>query len=98
MANTKGRKIYGSKFKAKVALEAVAGRLTINEIAKGHEIHPVQVSKWKKQFLEAVPGIFDNSNKRPAAADEELTDQLYQQIGRLKVELDWLKKKSALFG
>ena len=55
MANTKGRKIYGSEFKAKVA-------------------------------LEAVPGIFDNSNKRQAAADKELTDQLYQQIGRLKVD------------
>ena len=98
MANTKDRKNYGSEFKARVAMEAVCGRLTINEIAKRFEVHPVQVSKWKKQFLEAVPGIFDNSNKRQAAADEELTDQLYQQIGRLKVELDWLKKKSALFG
>ena len=98
MANTRDRKNYGSEFKAKVAMEAVAGRLTINEIAKRHEIHPVQVSKWKKQFLEAVPGIFDSTNKRPAGVDEELTDQLYQQIGKLKVELDWLKKKSALFG
>lgn len=98
MANTKERKIYGAEFRAKVALEAVAGRLTINEIAKRHEVHPVQVSKWKKQFLEAVPGIFESSNKGRAAVDEELADQLYQQIGRLKVELDWLKKKSALFG
>ena len=97
MANTKERKIYGAEFKAKVAMEAVAGRLTINEIAKRHEVHPVQVSKWKKQFLEAVPGIFESSNKGRAVADEELTDQLYQQIGRLKVELDWLKKKSALY-
>lgn len=98
MANGKDRKNYGSEFKAKVALEAVAGRLTINEIAKRHEVHPVQVSKWKKQFLEAVPGIFESSGKRKGAVDEELTDQLYQQIGRLKVELDWLKKKSSLFG
>ena len=98
MANTRDRKNYGSEFKAKVAMEAVVGRLTINEIAKRHEVHPVQVSKWKKQFLEAVPGIFDNSNTRQAVVDEELTDQLYQQIGRLKVELDWLKKKSARFG
>lgn len=98
MANTKERKIYGAEFKAKVAMEAVAGRLTINEIAKRHEVHPVQVSKWKKQFLEAVPGIFESSNKSRAVADEELTDQLYQQIGRLKVELDWLKKKSAVYG
>ena len=98
MANGKERKIYGAEFKARVAMEAAAGRLTINEIAKRHEVHPVQVSKWKKQFLEAVPGIFDLSNKRQAVVDEELTDQLYQQIGRLKVELDWLKKKSAMFG
>ena len=98
MANTKDRKNYGSEFKAKVAMEAVAGRQTINEIAKRHEVHPVQVSKWKKQFLEAAPGIFESANKRQAVVDEELTDQLYQQIGRLKVELDWLKKKSAMFG
>ena len=98
MANIRDRKNYGSEFKAKVAMEAVCGRLTINEIAKRFEVHPVQVSKWKKQFLEAVPQIFDSTNKRPAVVDEELTDQLYQQIGRLKVELDWLKKKSAVFG
>jgi putative transposase len=79
-------------------MEAVAGRLTINEIAKRHEVHPVQVSKWKKQFLEAAPGIFDNGNKREDVQTEELTNQLYQQIGQLKVELDWLKKKSARFG
>ncbi len=98
MANTRDRKNYGSEFKAKVAMEAVAGRLTINEIAKRHEVHPVQVSKWKKQFLEAAPGIFDNGNKREDVQTEELTNQLYQQIGQLKVELDWLKKKSARFG
>ncbi len=56
MANTRDGKNYGSEFKAKVAMEAVAGRLTINEIAKRHEVHPVQMSKWKKQFLEAAPG------------------------------------------
>lgn len=56
MANTKERKVYEAEYKAKVAMEAVAGRLTINEIAKRHEIHPVQVSKWKKQFLEAGAG------------------------------------------
>ena len=80
MANTRDRKNYGSEFKAKVAMEAVAGRLTINEIAKRHEVHPVQVSKWKKQFLEAMPGIFDSTNKRHSVVEEELTDQLYQRF------------------
>jgi transposase-like protein len=99
MTTTRSRKVYQGEFKAKVALEAVKGRMTINEIAKEYQIHPNQISKWKKQFLESLPGIFDNSRTgRSGGADEELTDQLYQQIGRLKVELDWLKKKSAVFG
>ena len=99
MTTTRSRKVYQSEFKAKVALEAVKGRKTMNEIAKEYQIHPNQISKWKKQFLESLPGIFDNSRAgRSGGADEELTDQLYQQIGRLKVELDWLKKKSAVFG
>ncbi len=97
MATTKNRKNYQPEFKAKVALEAVRGRLTINEISRQFGVHPNQISKWKKQFLESLPQIFDNPKKSQAAGDEELTNQLYQQIGRLKVELDWLKKKSALF-
>ncbi len=95
MTTTKKRKVYTSAFKAKVALEAVKGRLTINQIAKEFEVHPNQVSSWKKQFLESLPQIFENPGKPKDAQNEELTDQLYQQIGRLKVELDWLKKKSA---
>jgi transposase-like protein len=97
MTTIKNRKNYQSDFKAKVALEAVKGRLTINEISKQFGVHPNQVSKWKKQFLESLPHIFENSNKPPQAENEELTNQLYQQIGKLKVELDWLKKKSSVF-
>ncbi|MGH9949796.1 MAG: transposase [Pyrinomonadaceae bacterium] len=91
MGNGKERKNYGSGYKAKVAMEAVSGRLTINEIAKRHEVHPVQVSKWKKQFLEGAAGIFENGrngrnapngNRREAGEAEELTNQLYQQIGQ----------------
>ena len=97
MAVIKQRKVYKPEFKAKVALEAVRGRLTINQIAKQFEVHPNQISKWKKQFLESLPQIFDNSTQSSSAKEEELTNQLYQQIGKLKVELDWLKKKSSLF-
>ena len=97
MANIKHRKNYQADFKAKVALEAVKGRLTINEISKQFGVHPNQISKWKKQFLESLPQIFDNSKPAKNEQDEELVNQLYQQIGRLKVELDWLKKKSAFF-
>jgi len=97
MATTKKRNVYKPEFKAKVALEAVRGRLTINQISKQFEVHPNQISKWKKQFLESLPQIFDNSKQPMAEEAEELTNQLYQQIGQLKVELDWLKKKSSFF-
>lgn len=98
MATNKHRKNYQSDFKAKVALEAVKGRLTINEISKQFGVHPNQISKWKKQFLESLPQIFDNSKTPKNEQNEELINQLYQQIGQMKVELDWLKKKSAFFG
>ncbi len=97
MANIKHRKNYQSDFKAKVALEAVKGRLTINEISKQFSVHPNQISKWKRQFLESLPQIFENSKSAKTETDDELVNQLYQQIGKLKVELDWLKKKSAFF-
>ncbi len=92
MALTKKRNVYKPEFKAKVALEAVRGRLTINQVSKQFGVHPNQISKWKKQFLELQPRIFDNSKQPSAEANKELTNQLYQQIGQLKVELDWLKK------
>lgn len=92
MAATKNRKNYQAEFKAKVALEAVKGRLTINEISKQFGVHPNQISKWRKQFLESLPQIFENSKQSQVQLNEELTNRLYQQIGQLKVELDWLKK------
>ena len=98
MVSIKNRKNYKSEFKAKVAMEAVAGRRTINEIAKEYELHPNQISQWKKQFLEAVPDVFENAKAGSRQPGEELTSQLYEQIGRLKVELDWLKKKSVMLG
>ena len=94
----RSRRVYKSEFKAKVALEAVRGRLTINEIAKEYELHPNQISQWKKQFLESMARIFDNAKAGARQPEEELTNQLYEQIGRLKVELDWLKKKSVMLG
>ncbi len=98
MTSIRNRRVYKSEFKAKVALEAVRGRMTINEIAKEYEVHPNQISQWKRQFLESMAGIFDNTKAGTRQPDEELTSQLYEQIGRLKVELDWLKKKSIVLG
>jgi putative transposase len=88
----KQRKRYDASIKAKVALEAIKGQRTINEIASAFEVHPNQVTQWKKQALEQLPEIFSNGRARADSADEELRNQLYQQIGQLKCELDWLKK------
>ena len=92
----KERKSYTAAFKAKVALEAIKGQKTINEIASAFEVHPNQVTQWKKQVVSQLSDIFSNGRARAESAEEELRNQLYQQIGQLKVELDWLKKKSGL--
>ena len=92
------RQQYSAEFKAKVALEAIKGVRTVNEIAAHYEVHPTQVAQWKKQALEHLPGAFENGRKAHERADEELQNALYQQIGQLKVELDWVKKKAGLFG
>ena len=90
------RKIYNADFKAKVALAAIKGQQTINEIASTFGVHPNQVMTWKKHALAAIPDSFAARRARDAQDDEELKAQLYQQIGQLKVELDWLKKKAGL--
>jgi putative transposase len=90
------RKNYSADFKAKVAIAAIKGQHTVNEIASQYGVHPNQVMAWKKQALEAIPDSFSARRLRDAHSDEELKAQLYQQIGQLKVELDWLKKKAGL--
>jgi transposase-like protein len=92
----KQRKSYTAAFKAKVALEAIKGQRTTNEIASAYEVHPNQVTQWKKQAVSQLSEIFSNGRARADAAEEDLRNRLYQQIGQLKVELDWLKKKSGL--
>jgi putative transposase len=94
MANKRRR--FSAAFKAKVALEAVRGRKTTAELAGEYQVHPNQISQWKKQLLESLPEVFGRRRERETADQEALTGRLYQQIGQLKVELDWLKKKSQL--
>jgi putative transposase len=95
---TKQRKTYAAELKAKIALEAIKGQRTVNEIAMHYEVHPNQVTSWKKQVLDELPQLFSHARHRGAQDDEHLQAQLYQQIGQLKVELDWLKKKAGLLG
>jgi transposase-like protein len=91
------RKGYDAAFKARVALEAIRGERTIAEIASETGVHPNQISKWKKQALEELPEIFSSRKKNHREQSKELESELYKQIGQLKVELDWLKKKSRMF-
>jgi transposase len=90
------RKQYDSQFKATVALEAVKNQKTIAQIASEYSVHPNQVGQWKKQLLQELPKVFSSRQTSSEKAKEQLIDELYRQIGQLKVELDWLKKKSGL--
>ena len=87
------RKKYSSEFKSKVALEALIGQRTLNEIASEYGVHPNQISQWKQQIKNALPDIFSRNGSKSNVNKEKLEARLYQEIGRLKVELDWLKKK-----
>jgi len=93
---TKQRKNHSAEFKAKVAIAAIKGDKTINEIASTYGVHPNQVMTWKKQALGVIPDAFSSRLARQADEDELLKARLYQEIGQLKVELDWLKKKVGL--
>ena len=90
------RRNHSAAFKVKVALAAIKGDRTMAELASEFEVHPTQIAQWKKQLLEALPEVFSHRRQRSQQQQDELTAQLYQQIGQLKVELDWLKKKCGL--
>ena len=93
---TMPRRQHSGAFKAKVALEAIRGERTLNELAAEYGVHPVQISHWKNVALEAWSQMF-SSRRGPKQKDEDaLKAALYQQIGQLQVELDWLKKKVGL--
>ena len=92
----KKRQNHSAGFKAKVSLEAIKGLKSGAELASQYGVHPSQIAKWKKQVLEEVPGIFSGWQERAEQDEEALRARLYQQIGQLQVELDWLKKKHGL--
>ena len=88
------RKNFTSQYKTKVALEAIRGVKTLNEIAQEFGVHPTQVGEWKRELLAHAPGIFE-TKRGPKPEDPSASpERLYSEIGRLKMELDWLKKKS----
>lgn len=95
MSESRKRKVHSPGFKARVGMEALRGAKTLNEIGQQYGVHPVVVGQWKKELVERAATVFEGKRgPKPAAyADEEC---LYGEIGRLKMELDWLKKKSGL--
>ena len=88
------RKRYSVELKTKVALEAMKGHKTANEIATEYGVHPTQIAQWKKQALDGLPSVFSTRASEQQKSEEELIATLYQQIGQLKVQVDWLEKKS----
>jgi transposase len=89
------RKTHSAAFKAQVALAALKGDKTVSELASQHPVHPTLIHSWKKQLLASAEDLFSSPGKVAAVDHEALEGQLYQEIGRLKMELDWVKKKSA---
>ncbi len=85
-----------SEFKAKVALAAIRGDQTVTELASLYKVHPNQITTWKRQAQDQLVAAFDNKKAKSLKVDEKLKEELYRQIGQLKVELDWLKKKSGM--
>jgi len=90
------RKTYTAAFKAKVGLEAIRGVKTVNEIGQAYGVHPAQVGQWKKEIQAGAETLFGKKRGPKPVDGPEDNERLYSQIGRLKVELDWLKKKSGL--
>ena len=88
------RRNHSAAFKSKVALEAVKKEKTIAQLSSEFGIHPNQITQWRKQLLDELPDIFSRKRKKKESDAEALEAELYRQIGQLKVELDWLKKKS----
>jgi putative transposase len=92
------RRIFGGAFRAKVALAAVKGDKTLAQLAEQFQVHPNQVSTWRKELIERAAQLFEDGRRRKPDDSMVSQEELYEQIGRLKMEVDWLKKKAAQCG
>lgn len=87
------RRRFSAALKARVAIEAIKAQRSISELAGQHQVHPVQITQWKQQLLSSAERVFADGRMSEKKDQEELVARLYQQIGQLKCELDWLQKK-----
>ena len=92
------RKRHTAAFKARVAVEAAKQTRTAGELAKAYQVHPVQISQWKKQLLDGAESLFRDGRRRDGDDHEVVQAELYERIGRLNMEVEWLKKSVARFG
>jgi len=88
------RRSHSSAFKAKVAFEAMKKEKTIAQLSSEYGVHPNLINQWKRSMMQELPEIFSKKKSKQKQDTEELVSELYRQIGQLKVELDWIKKKS----
>ena len=91
---SQGRRKHSPAFKAKVALEALKSQETVAQLAARYEVHPGQIQAWKKALAEGASGVFDNGKEQKSKNDAALVARLYQEIGQLKVERDFLAERS----
>jgi len=89
----KKRRKFTMEFKAKVAVEAIKGQVPIHELAKEYDVHPNQIAQWKKQLVDGASEVFRRGKDPDLLAQGEELDRAYRQVGRLQIEVDWLKKK-----
>ena len=89
----KKRRVFTDRFKAQVAIAAVKGIKTLAELATEYQVHPNQISDWKRQLLAKAPELFSSGKSRRAKTEDELMAPLYEEIGRLKMDIKWLEKK-----
>lgn len=91
------RKKYTASDKAKIALEALKGDITLNELTAKYQVHGTQINAWKRRLKEHVSEIFKDGRSKEDHSKEALIEDLYKKVGQLQLEIDWLKKKSELF-
>jgi len=94
---SKMRKTYTASDKAKIALEALKGDMTLSQLTAKYQVHSTQINAWKKRLKEGVQEIFTDQRSKEDYSKETLIEELYKKVGQLQLEIDWLKKKSELF-